>query len=429
MVLRPNLLSIYADEEEVALLFSTPLCDVTAVAEREPKKSRFKPKSSLYRRGCVFGIFTLSKNHYFEAPSPAEMTAWVATINREIPSESSADEAPQPVPGVAAKKNSVTSSGSAERGRTSGQGPSTARLSLTRPSVEGSAKEPRTSRLRNSHSGSRPSRSSADGKATNHNPAAIIPVPQLQGLPQHLTHSRPPRASIQGLESIGNANPGRIILDGYLHCQTTRKGISSGFRGMHGSKKYWVVLRPHSICFYKGPHERKVKNVIHTWDILAAAEIDLTHHHNHHKSRNHSTSSQKNTTEKAFQQAMNQSRFDTPGFDHRAQTSLSLSALSSASASSHSLSFSPPQPPDVTLPSSPPPAHDNSKTIWGFQIITRDFAWQFRAPDEASLAQWLGVVKTTANAARQGERNVDGVSDDLNRLSMDLVHPSEGART
>lgn len=427
MVLRPNLLSIYRDQEEVSLLFSTPLCNVTAVAEREAAKSRLKSKSSLYRREYVFGIFTLSKNHYFEAPSPAEMSSWIATIDREIPSESSTDEGLHTTTNVAGNKKSVLSSESAGRPRISKHVPRAAQISSSRTSEEGAAQGLQTSRSRNSRSEPRPSRQSLelDGKPGRHNPAAIIPVPQLQGQAQHFPSVRPPRASVQGFEPVVNANPGRVILAGYLHCQTTRKGISSSLPGTHRYQKLWVVLRPHSICFYKSPDEHKVKNVLHTFDILAVAEIDLTSHH--HKLRHHSSSSQKNTAQRAFQQVMHQSHIEPLDHGHRRQSSVSLSAISSDSESARSLPSSPSQPlqhPEVSS-SSPALTHNTSKMTWGFQIITRDSAWQFRASDEASLTRWLGAVKTTANAARQGQGqgNVQDASDELNQATTNPENP------
>ncbi|KAJ5719432.1 hypothetical protein N7493_007887 [Penicillium malachiteum] len=78
LVLRPNLLSVYKDEETTRLRVSINLSDVTAVA---PVKS---PRS---HRQHVFGVFTPSKNYRFEAPSKQEAADWILRIRTESPAD------------------------------------------------------------------------------------------------------------------------------------------------------------------------------------------------------------------------------------------------------------------------------------------------------------------------------------------------------
>ena len=72
LVLRPNLLSIYRNEQEVKLRQQISLSDLTAVA-------RLKH----WKHENVFGVFTFSKNYYLEAASEQDALSWVELIRGE----------------------------------------------------------------------------------------------------------------------------------------------------------------------------------------------------------------------------------------------------------------------------------------------------------------------------------------------------------
>ncbi|KAJ5327316.1 uncharacterized protein N7506_010418 [Penicillium brevicompactum] len=78
LVLRPNLLSVYKDEETTRLRVSVSLSEVTAVA---PVKS---PRST---RRHVFGVFTPSTNYRFEAPTERDADEWITRIRASIPND------------------------------------------------------------------------------------------------------------------------------------------------------------------------------------------------------------------------------------------------------------------------------------------------------------------------------------------------------
>ncbi|KAJ6147804.1 hypothetical protein N7497_009786 [Penicillium chrysogenum] len=78
LVLRPNLLSVYKDEETTRLRVSISLSEVTAVA---PVKS---PRST---RRHVFGVFTPSTNYRFEALSERDAEDWIDRIRAETPGD------------------------------------------------------------------------------------------------------------------------------------------------------------------------------------------------------------------------------------------------------------------------------------------------------------------------------------------------------
>ena len=72
LVLRPNLLSIYRNEQEIKLRQQISLSDLTAVA-------RLKH----WKHENVFGVFTFSRNYYLEAASEQDALSWVELIRRE----------------------------------------------------------------------------------------------------------------------------------------------------------------------------------------------------------------------------------------------------------------------------------------------------------------------------------------------------------
>ncbi|KAI9894327.1 MAG: hypothetical protein M1814_003083 [Vezdaea aestivalis] len=74
LVLRPNLLSIYKNQQESKLRHQITLSELTAVAALRDKKQK---------RNHVFGLFTPAKNYHLEAESAASVREWVELIRRE----------------------------------------------------------------------------------------------------------------------------------------------------------------------------------------------------------------------------------------------------------------------------------------------------------------------------------------------------------
>lgn len=74
IVLRPNLLSIYRDKSESKLRHQIRLSDLTAVARQKDPKRRDKH---------IFGLFSPSKNYHLEARSEREAQEWVELVRRE----------------------------------------------------------------------------------------------------------------------------------------------------------------------------------------------------------------------------------------------------------------------------------------------------------------------------------------------------------
>ncbi|PGH19446.1 hypothetical protein AJ80_03947 [Polytolypa hystricis UAMH7299] len=265
LVLRPNLLSLYKDEEEVELRLSITLSDVTAVALVKPPGSK---------RENTFGIYTPSKNYRFQASSQDDAELWVECIRNEFSSESpdtllanagrNGTDRPGKVEDSASEMTdlddhmgmprspSFLRAGSASRRPTSGM------LSHTQD-----------------YSGN---------EITSYSDFSDVPVsptPQRStvSLPKFDPHSLSPsspldcRPSLQRQSSqTSDTGPTdidleRVICHGYLLCLKSKKGVRQW-------KKLWVVLRPHNLYFYKDEQEYSAVKIISMDQIINAAEID-----------------------------------------------------------------------------------------------------------------------------------------------------------
>lgn len=83
MVLRPNYLSIYKDQNEEKLRHKINLADLTAVAFlKDPKQ----------KRQNVFGLFSPSRNYHLEAISKKDAEQWVNLIRQEARIEEEEEE-------------------------------------------------------------------------------------------------------------------------------------------------------------------------------------------------------------------------------------------------------------------------------------------------------------------------------------------------
>lgn len=261
LVLRPNLLSVYKDEETTRLRVSINLSDVTAVASVKSPRSH---------RQHVFGVFTPSKNYRFEVLSERDADDWIARIRKETPAD--ADEA-----AVAAlsKKNGTPAiqkqliedttdhsdfdaigRPSSPEGRTLSPGARSSRKppytqdysgnDVTSYSELSDGPPPRNSRLR-----SMPS---------IHTLSISAPDDRL------LSTSLPRDAGRQADLGILR-DPERVICQGYLQGLRIKGAVRQW-------KRLWVVLRSKNLAFYKDEQEYSPVKIISMSQIIDVAEID-----------------------------------------------------------------------------------------------------------------------------------------------------------
>lgn len=258
LVLRPNLLSVYKNEEEAELLISITLTEVTAVAAVKPRRST---------RDHVFGIFSPSKNYRFQAPSEQDAEDWIDIIRKEARVEGDEDEA------FFAKQDSSSR-------------PETRKRQLTDTASERSDDNRRSISPELFRSLSAAGGSGGFSYIQEYSGNEISCHSDFSdGPPATTTSSRQPTASstltpakirpsadrkMSDNSDHGTAStldPERVLCNGYLHCLKSKRGVRQW-------KKLWVVLRWKSLTFYKDESEYSALRVIPMSQVINAAEID-----------------------------------------------------------------------------------------------------------------------------------------------------------
>ncbi|KAF7590891.1 hypothetical protein BBP40_002252 [Aspergillus hancockii] len=259
LVLRPNLLSVYKDEEATRLRQSITLSEVTAVA---PVRS---PRSN---RQHVFGIFSPSKNYRFQALSEKDAQDWIQRIR----AETRMDEEDEAFLALSKKEDNTTTSkqridettdfsdvenagraSSPEFGRALSPGHSSGRLA---------AHQNFSGHDITSYS------EWSDGPASNSSvrPASgTSTIPNLSITTPATGQSNPARDNDRNQEP--RCDPERVICNGYLQCLRVKGGVRQW-------KRLWVVLRPKSLGFYKDEQEYSAVKILPMTQVFDAAEID-----------------------------------------------------------------------------------------------------------------------------------------------------------
>lgn len=262
LVLRPNLLSVYKDEETTRLRVSISLSDVTAVA---PVKS---PRS---HRRYVFGIFTPSTNYRFEALSERDADDWIARIRRETPVDED-EEAflaltqKQEPPAIQKQFVEDTTdhecsdfegagrASSPELGRTLSPGTRARKLPYTQ---DYSGNE--ITSYSELSDGPPPTRSShLRSMPSIHTLSISAPEDKSTPLPRDTS-----RQSDLGILR----DPERVVCQGYLQGLRIKGTVRQW-------KRLWVVLRPKSLAFYKDEQEYSALKIIAMSQVIDAAEVD-----------------------------------------------------------------------------------------------------------------------------------------------------------
>ncbi|KAL1990855.1 hypothetical protein VTN49DRAFT_5858 [Thermomyces lanuginosus] len=256
LVLRPNLLSVYKDEDEARLRISITLSDVTAVAPVHSPRSH---------REHVFGIFTPSKNYRFQAASEQEAEDWLEKIRNEarIDEEEEAILA-ETQPRAGGYREGVMSEGedhvaAVTASELSDIGEADHDRSPSSLGVSRSLSVGRNLPAMQEYSGNEVTEFSdlSDTPATRHQRASRA------DLPKRSRSAREHNPSYLGPLS----DPDKVICHGYLQCLRSKHGVRQW-------KKVWVVLRPVSLALYKDDREYCAIKIVPMSQVINAAEID-----------------------------------------------------------------------------------------------------------------------------------------------------------
>ncbi|KAL1953074.1 hypothetical protein VTO42DRAFT_3612 [Malbranchea cinnamomea] len=252
MVLRPNLLSVYKDEDEARLQMSIAISDISAVALVKAPKSK---------RPNVFGIFSPSKNYRFQAASADDAESWVHQIRSEFAGTYSetAPTSEQAHPRIVEESGYETSD---PEGHPPSRQPSAVRYKPGDSTRDGEA-------FRNRDYCGNDIMSCSELSDTAGQPASF----QSSGSFGRGPASPSPMGGIRrDTSQHSNSGPSpleteRVIYQGYLQCLRTTTGVKQW-------KKLWVVLRPYKLYFYKDHQEYLAILIIPMDQVISAAEID-----------------------------------------------------------------------------------------------------------------------------------------------------------
>lgn len=269
LVLRPNLLSVYKDEETTRLRVSVSLSEVTAVA---PVKS---PRST---RRHVFGVFTPSTNYRFEAPTERDAEEWITRIRASIPN----DEHERALLGLTSKQETPTinkqlvddttdHSDFDHPGRASSPEP---RHAL--PPRVGTQNLPYIQDYSGNELASHSELSDGPAPSRNrhlrsmpsiHSLSLSAPEEKSSFLPSSLPSTILPRDTTKPADHGILRDPERVICQGYLQGLRIQGTVRQW-------KRLWVVLRPKSLAFYKDDSEYSALKIVPMAQVFDAAEVD-----------------------------------------------------------------------------------------------------------------------------------------------------------
>ena len=281
LVLRPNLLSIYKDENETELKVAVTMSDVTAVAS--VKKSNHEN---------VFGIFTPSKNYHFSAATTRETSDWIAILRMESRTQDPEDLAPPNAGFTQGDQGYETTDVSAEEDFEPGS-PEAAQWNVKGQKARMTSQssfDPRRASGHPLYSGNESFATSQSdfsdgfgssvpgsrGYLSGSIPVAspLTPIPDdtpttsRPGLNRGLSHmSDIVSPSKAVLKQTATTTDSRIVRQGHLKLSRTISGVKQW-------KTIWMVLRINSLAFFKSSRDTIPLMTIPIISVIEAAEVE-----------------------------------------------------------------------------------------------------------------------------------------------------------
>ncbi|KAL5002155.1 hypothetical protein BDV10DRAFT_158472 [Aspergillus recurvatus] len=261
LVLRPNLLSVYKDEEATRLRASISLSEVTAVAPIKSHRSH---------RQYVFAVFTSSKNYRFQALSDKDMEDWISRIRAE--SRINEDEeallalskrqGKQDLAAVNRQRIYDTTDHSDVEIRERASSPEFGReLPPGHRSRRLVAPQDYSANDITSYS------EWSDGPDGYEHSKSKPSINELSSSAPAMQQSPLARDSGRAHEMGSLRDPERVICSGYLQCLKIKGGVRHW-------KRLWVVLRAKSLAFYKDEQEYSAVKIIPMVQIFDVTEVD-----------------------------------------------------------------------------------------------------------------------------------------------------------
>ncbi|CAG8950162.1 hypothetical protein HYFRA_00008399 [Hymenoscyphus fraxineus] len=273
LVLRPNSLSIYKNENEGKLKHKIHLSDLTAVAKlKDPKQKRHN----------VFGLFSPSRNYHLESTTKGDTEEWVNLIRQEARIEEEEEELLLGSPG-----GLITSSYAglgrafhlhSEQRRLHDERLGSSSPEPTEPISKVSKKklDPVTAARRLSqtidYSGNElASQSDFSDMETSRMPgASTLSFQEPLAVKPPSSSPRPPYGARNASQMSGfniDNDPERVVWQGNLLYLKSKGGVRQW-------KSLWAVIRRNSISLYKNDSEYSIILLIRLPNVINAVEID-----------------------------------------------------------------------------------------------------------------------------------------------------------
>ncbi|KAF4626186.1 hypothetical protein G7Y89_g11979 [Cudoniella acicularis] len=267
LVLRPNSLSIYKDQNEDKLRQKIHLSDLTAVAFlKDPK----------HKRQNVFGLFSPSRNYHLEAASRKDAEQWVELIRQEARIEEEEEEMLLASPGSnptgferAMRFRNEQRHLQEERFGSSSPEPMDPIPKLSRNQATLAASRRLSHTIEYSGNELASHSDMSDGDMMRAAGASSLSIPE-----ESLAVQPPATRSMMGARNASQMSgfnlemdPERVVWQGYLLYLKMKGGVRQW-------KDLWAVIRPRNIALYKNDSEYSPILLIPLSTVINAVEID-----------------------------------------------------------------------------------------------------------------------------------------------------------
>lgn len=295
IVLRPNVLSIYRDQQETKLRHQVNLSDLTAVARQKDQRRKDKH---------VFALFSPSRNYHLEASSDKEAQEWVEKIREAARIDEDEEEMILQSPGGAGEtayqgfERSIDARVSPQTAESVGGGYlSSSDADNLSPNHAIPVTKTRDRQTSTNYSVRRPSYvsySGAEGYGSYSDFSDMAgPTSRLSALSLAQTDPRPSTSSTQPIPTSAGAQArpsigmrsasqmSNINLPSSQQKEDSERVVHHSWiyllkshSGMRQWKKVWLVVRPKGLALYKGEDEYAALLILPLNMVIDAVEID-----------------------------------------------------------------------------------------------------------------------------------------------------------
>ncbi|KAL9027618.1 MAG: hypothetical protein Q9196_003882 [Gyalolechia fulgens] len=263
LVLRPNLLSLYKTSSEERLHKQITLSDLSAVAPLKDPKGR---------REHLFTLYSPERSYRFQAQDEEDAGSWVELIRKEARLEEEKGLPEGKSSSINSKHNALARAELQEQEGFTSSSPEPIDIPGQPSTTRDEIKIPQILDYSGDEAGTYSDWSDTPQQSYTrapHESLAHRTMRPASGPGPIDPSSAQPRAARNASHSSGIQSQGdeRVVWHGYLLFLKSTGGVRQW-------KKFWVVLRPKNLAFYKNDEEYAAQLIIPLSSIINAVEID-----------------------------------------------------------------------------------------------------------------------------------------------------------